>query len=194
MYTYKIYLAFLLLLLPSLKVSAQRTIIQADYFLQLHKTYQPDALLTDDSLKSNLINQVVAINVEAPLQLKSVTVDYSLDQVRWYLQESLPINYVANKQNEQGIFTFPLSGEKINYLQQGQQVFIRLTFFNTQGLFCEEIIQRGVRMQPTESNRDYSLGKGLLSWFKKKQPETKIVAREALKSSAEPIGVTRTAN
>ena len=149
----KIYLAFILLLLPALKILAQRTTIQADYFLQIQGKDQTNPSLTDfDSLRLVPMGQVVAITTDTPLKLKSVTVDYSSDQVRWYLQESFPIHYSGDKKNEQGIFTFPISGEKISYLQQGRQIFIRLTFFNSQGMFCEEIIQRGIRVQPAPSD------------------------------------------
>lgn len=123
------------------------------------------------SLAPTQIHYLVEVRSQDPHGFKSVTIDYSTDGKRWQLQRSLPIAYLNPNSPGMGTCSAIAGAALEEFLQANRRVYVRLSFFNQQGLLCEEFIQKGILFEDVQSRQVHRLNKGmqLLAYHKQLQ-------------------------
>ncbi len=169
-------LAFLLCLLPGLRTAAQDQPVQAEYFLVVKLSAQEANDSTDGiDLAPAAMSQLVQVYTAEPGGMRSVTLAYSTDGIRWHLLQSSLLSYPYPNQPTLGVCTLTLPEAHAQYLQENPSAYIQMSFFNRRGLLCEEFIQKGAPVHDVRSARQYKLDKGLRTRLAKIRTEARLL-------------------
>ena len=181
-------LAFLLCLLAGLPAAAQDLPVQAEYLLVVNLSAREAVDSTDGiSLAPATMSQFVQVYAAKPGEIRSVTLGYSTDGIRWHLLQSSLLSYPYPNEPTLGVCTLTLSEEQAQYLQENPSAYIQMSFFNRRGLLCEEITQKGAPVHDVRSARKYKLDKELQARLAKIRAEARLMV------DASPVGRAGTA-
>jgi hypothetical protein len=169
-------LAFLLCLLAGHRTAAQDLPVQAEYLLVVNLSAREAVDSTDGiSLAPAALSQLVQVYAAEPGAIRSVTLGYSTDGIRWHLLQSSLLSYPYPNEPTLGVCTLTLGEEHAQYLQEHPSAYIQMSFFNRRGLLCEEITQKGAPVHDVRSARKYRLDKGLQARLAKIRAEARLV-------------------
>ena len=169
-------LACLLCLLASLRTAAQDLPVQVEYLLVVNLSAQEAIDSTDGiSLAPAAMSQLVQVYAAEPGGIRSVTLGYSTDGIRWHLLQSSLLSYPYPNEPTLGVCTLTLGEEHAQYLQENPSAYIQMSFFNRRGLLCEEITQKGAPVHDVRSARKYKLDKGLQARLAKIRAEARLM-------------------
>ncbi len=169
-------LAFLLCLLAGLRAAAQELPVQAEYLLVVNLSAREATDSTDGiALAPAAMSQLVQVYAAQPGAIRSVTLGYSTDGIRWHLLQSGLLSYPYPNEPTLGVCTFTLGEAHAQYLQANPSVYIQMSFFNRRGLLCEEITQKGAPVHDVRSARKYKLDKGLQARLAQLRAEVRLL-------------------
>ncbi len=181
-------LALLLCLLPGLRAIGQDLPVQAEYLLVVNLSAQVATDSTDGiALAPAAMSQLVQVYAAQPGAIRSVTLGYSTDGIRWHLLQSGLLSYPYPNEPTLGVCTLTLGEEHAQYLQENPSAYVQMSFFNRRGLLCEEITQKGAPVHDVRSARKYKLDKGLQARLAQLRAEVRLLV------DASPVQKTGTA-
>ncbi len=170
------YAALLLYVLAPLRAAGQAPPVQAEYLLVVNLSAQEATDSTDGIvLAPAAMSQLVQVYASESGGIRSVTLGYSTDGIRWHLLQSSLLSYPDPDESTLGVCTLALSEGHAQYLQDNPTAYIQLSFFNRRGLLCEEFIQKGVLVQDVRSARVYKLDKELRTRLAKIRGESRLL-------------------
>ncbi len=168
--------ALLLCLWAGLPAAAQNLPVQAEYLLVVNLSAEEATDSTDGiSLAPAAMSQLVQVYTAQPGAIRSVTLGYSTDGIRWHLLQSSLLTYPYPNEPTLGVCTLTLREEQAQYLQENPSAYIQMSFFNRRGLICEEITQRGAPVHDVRSAKKYKLDKGLQARLAKIRAEARLM-------------------
>ena len=169
-------LALLLYLLPGLRAVGQDLPVQAEYLLAVNLSAREAVDSTDGiSLAPAAISQFIQVYAAEPGAIRSVTVGFSTDGIRWHLLQSGLLTYPYPNEPTLGVCTLALTEAHTQYLQENPSAYIQLSFFNHRRLLCEEITQKGAPVHDVRSARKYKLDKGLQTRLAQLRAEVRLL-------------------
>ncbi len=169
-------LALLLCLLAGSRTTAQHLPVQAEYLLVVNLSARAATDSTDGiSLAPAAMSQLVQVYAAQPGAIRSVTLGYSTDGIRWHLLQSGLLTYPYPDEPTLGVCTFTLREEQAQYLQENPSAYIQMSFFNRRGLLCEEITQRGAPVHDVRTAKKYKLDQGLQARLAKIRAEARLM-------------------
>jgi hypothetical protein len=169
-------LAFLLCLLAGHRMVAQDLPVQAEYMLVVNLSAREAIDSTDGiSLAPAAMSQLVQVYAAQPGAIRSVTLGYSTDGIRWHHLQSSLLSYPYPNEPTLGVCTLTLREEHAQYLQENPSAYVQMSFFNRRGLLCEEITQKGAPVHDVRSARKYKLDKGLQARLAKIRAESRLM-------------------
>jgi hypothetical protein len=181
-------MALLLCLLPGLRAVGQGLSVQAEYLLVVNLSAEEATDSTDGiSLAPAAMRQLVQVYAAEPAGLRSVTVGYSTDGIRWHLLQSGLLSYPYPNEPTLGVCTLTLPEAHAQYLQENPSAYVQMSFFNHRRLLCEEITQKGAPVHDVRSAKKYKLDKGLQTRLAKIRAEARLLV------DASPVQGTGTA-
>ncbi len=179
------YAALLLCVLAPLRTVGQVPARQAEYVLMVNLSAQEATDSTDGIvLAPAAMGQLIQVYAAEPGGIRSVTLGYSTDGIRWHLLQSSLLTYPDPDQPTLGICTLTLPEGHAQYLQEHPSAYIQLSFFNRRGLLCEEYMQKGAPVQDVRSAKVYKLDKHLRTRLAKIRAEARFLV------DASPAGGT----
>jgi hypothetical protein len=169
-------LALLLCLLPGLRAVGQDRPVQAEYLLVVNLSAQEAIDSTDGiSLAPAGMTQLVQVYADEPGGIRSVTLGYSTDGIRWHLLQSSLLTYPYPNEPTLGVCSLGLTEEQAQYLQENPSAYIQMSFFNHRRLLCQEITQKGAPVLDVCSAKKYKLDKGLQTRLAKIRAEVRML-------------------
>lgn len=169
-------LAFLLCLLAGPRTVAQDLPVQAEFLLVVNLSGEEAIDSTDGiSLAPAAMSQLVRVYAPEPGGIRSVTLGYSTDGIRWQLLQSSLVSYPYPDEPTLGVCTLTLGEAHAQYLQENPSAYIQMSFFNRRGLLCGEITQKGAPVHDLRSARKYKLDKGLQARLAKIRAEARLL-------------------
>jgi hypothetical protein len=121
------------------------------------------------------MGQRVQVYAAQPGGIRSVTLGYSTDGIRWHLLQSSLLTYPDPDQPTLGVCTLTLPEAHAQYLLEHPAAYIQLSFFNRRGLLCEEYMQKGAPVQDVRSARVYKFDKDLRTRLAKIRAEARFL-------------------
>lgn len=168
--------ALLLCLWAGLPSAAQNLPVQAEYLLVVNLSAEEATDSTDGiALAPAAMSQFIQVYAAQPGAIRSVTLGYSTDGIRWHLLQSSLLTYPYPNEPTLGVCTLTLGEEQAQYLQENPSAYIQMSFFNRRGLICEEITQRGAPVHDVRSAKKYKLDKGLQARLAKIRAEARLM-------------------
>jgi hypothetical protein len=168
--------ALLLCVLAPLPAAGQAEYVPAEYLLMVNLSAQEATDSTDGIvLAPAAMGQLVQVYAAEPGGIRSVTLGYSTDGIRWHLLQSSLLTYPYPDQPTLGVCTLALPEGHAQYLQEHPSAYVQMSFFNRRGLLCEEYTQKGAPVQDVRSARVYKLDKELRTRLAKIRGESRLL-------------------
>ncbi len=168
-------IGILFMLFPGL-LAAQERQIQASYFMLFNflekEMTDPSGVVTLSPLE---LTHVVEIDIPST-RLGSVIVDWGTDETHWLLRRTFPVAYPDSTESGHGVGLLPVTAEEAAILKAHKDLVVRLSYFNTQGVYAGHTIQQRIGAQDIGTGQVTRAGKCIAVWNEKKTKHQTVLA------------------
>jgi hypothetical protein len=157
-------------------LTAQERQIEASYFMLFNflekEATDPSGLVTLSPLE---LTHVVEINIPSG-RLGSVIVDWGTDEAHWLFRRTFPVAYPDSTQPGHGVGLLPVTAEEAAILKAHKDLVVRLSYFNTQGVYAGYTLQQSISAQDIGTGQVTRAGKCIAMWNEKKIKHQAVLA------------------
>ncbi|MBD0255822.1 MAG: hypothetical protein ICV83_08895 [Cytophagales bacterium] len=157
-------------------LAAQEQQIQASYFVLFNfsekEMTDPSGTVTLSPLE---LTHVVEIDIPSA-RIGSVIVDWGTDEAHWLFRRTFPVAYPDSTQPGHGVGLLPVTAEEAAILKAHKDLVVRLSYFNTQGVYAGHTLQQGIDAQNIGTGQVTRAGKCIAVWNEKKIKHQAVLA------------------
>ena len=168
-------IGILFTLFPGL-ASAQHGQMAASYFMLVNfsekEITDPSGVVTLSPLE---LTHVIELDISAA-RIGSVIVDWGTDEAHWLFRRTFPVAYPDSAQPGRGVGLLPVTAEEAAILKGHKDLVVRLSYFNTQGVYAGHTIQEGVGAQDIVTGQVTRPRRCITAWNAKKMEHQAVLA------------------
>jgi hypothetical protein len=157
-------------------LAAQERQIGASYFMMFNfsekEKSDPAGLVTLSPLE---LTHVVELDISS-VRMGSVVIDWGTDETHWLFRRTFPVAYPDSTQPGHGVGLLPVTAEEAAILKAHKDLVVRLSYFNTQGVYAGYTLQQGIGAQDIGTGQVTRAGKCIAVWNEKKIKHQAVLA------------------